>query len=132
MHVLYRVVIILYGWVLEAIFCSVGVNHRVLPSCLSMPRNDIEILDTRQSVELGEGVEIHLRIAGPFPRALALLLDTLIIAGIMMESHLVEGKQKASPMELLTYGQSVTDACLGWEETEGVLSQFYKTVSKNI
>ncbi len=49
-----------------------------------MPKNDIEILDTRQSVELGEGVEIHLRIAGPFPRALALLLDMLIIAGIML------------------------------------------------
>ncbi|MFT5905439.1 MAG: putative RDD family membrane protein YckC [Cryomorphaceae bacterium] len=49
-----------------------------------MPRNDIEILDTRQSVELGEGVEIYLRIAGPFPRALALLLDMLIIVGIMM------------------------------------------------
>ncbi len=49
-----------------------------------MPNSDTEILDTRQSVELGEGVEIHLRIAGPFPRALALLLDTLIIAGGML------------------------------------------------
>lgn len=49
-----------------------------------MARHDIEILDTRQSVELGEGVEIHLRIAGPFPRALALLLDMLIIAGVML------------------------------------------------
>lgn len=48
-----------------------------------MPNNDTDILDTRQSVELGEGVEIHLRIAGPFPRALALLLDTLIIGGGM-------------------------------------------------
>ncbi len=48
-----------------------------------MPRNDIEVLDTRQSVELGEGVEIHLRIAGPFPRALALLLDMLIIGATM-------------------------------------------------
>jgi uncharacterized RDD family membrane protein YckC len=56
-----------------------------------MARNDIEILDTRQSVELGEGVEIHLRIAGPFPRALALLLDMLIIAGIMMVVGLVVG-----------------------------------------
>lgn len=54
------------------------------PPCFLMPRNDIEILDTRQSVELGEGVEIHLRIAGPFPRALALLLDMLIITGIML------------------------------------------------
>ncbi|MGJ8657276.1 MAG: RDD family protein [Akkermansiaceae bacterium] len=49
-----------------------------------MPRNEIEILDTRQSVELGEGVEIHLRIAGPFPRALALLLDMLIVGAIML------------------------------------------------
>ncbi len=49
-----------------------------------MPRRDREILDTRQCVELGEGVEIHLRIAGPFPRALALLLDMLIIAGVMI------------------------------------------------
>lgn len=56
-----------------------------------MPRNEIEILDTRQSVELGEGVEIHLRIAGPFPRALALLLDMLIIAGIMMVLGFIVG-----------------------------------------
>ena len=56
-----------------------------------MPRNDIEVLDTRQSVELGEGVEIHLRIAGPFPRALALLLDMLIIAGIMLVVTIIVG-----------------------------------------
>ena len=56
-----------------------------------MPGNDIEILDTRQSVELGEGVEIHLRIAGPFPRALALLLDMLIIAGVMMVVGFIVG-----------------------------------------
>jgi len=56
-----------------------------------MPKNNINILDTRQSVELGEGVEIHLRIAGPFPRALALLLDTLIIAGGMLVISLFMG-----------------------------------------
>ena len=56
-----------------------------------MPSNNIEILDTRQSVELGEGVEIHLRIAGPFPRALALLLDMLIIAGVMMVVMIIVG-----------------------------------------
>ena len=49
-----------------------------------MPNDRTNILDTRQSVELGEGVEIHLRIAGPFPRALALLLDTAIIAVSML------------------------------------------------
>ena len=43
-----------------------------------------EKIDTLQSVELGEGVEIRLRIAGPFPRALAMLLDFLIIFGVVL------------------------------------------------
>lgn len=47
-------------------------------------KKDIEMLDTLQSVELGEGVEIRLRIAGPYPRALALLVDMMIVAGIML------------------------------------------------
>ena len=55
-----------------------------------MPKNnDIEKLDTLQSVELGEGVEIRLRIAGPFPRALALLLDLFIMIGITIVIGLV-------------------------------------------
>jgi len=42
------------------------------------------MVDTLQSVELGEGVEIRLRMAGPFPRAMALILDYLIILGILI------------------------------------------------
>ena len=37
------------------------------------------------------------------------------IKGIMIESHLNEGNQKIS--DNLTYGQSITDACMGWEDT---------------
>jgi 3-deoxy-7-phosphoheptulonate synthase len=37
------------------------------------------------------------------------------IKGVMIESHLVEGNQKIS--ESLAYGQSVTDGCVGWEDT---------------
>jgi 3-deoxy-7-phosphoheptulonate synthase len=43
------------------------------------------------------------------------------IFGVMIESHLVGGNQKEGPLEKLTYGQSITDACLGWEETLPVL-----------
>jgi len=46
-------------------------------------------VDTLQSVELGEGVEIRLRMAGPFPRALALLLDYLIIVGSLFVLYFV-------------------------------------------
>lgn len=44
------------------------------------------------------------------------------IIGIMLESNLVEGSQDIIAGEPLTYGQSVTDACIGWEQTEEILS----------
>jgi 3-deoxy-7-phosphoheptulonate synthase len=50
------------------------------------------------------------------------------IAGVMIESHLVEGKQNATPGQPLTYGQSITDACISWETTKGVLDQLAAAV----
>ena len=47
--------------------------------------------------------------------------DTSII-GAMLESHLVAGAQKfPQPLDQLTYGQSITDACIDWETTEKLL-----------
>ena len=43
------------------------------------------------------------------------------IRGVMMESHLKSGNQKLRDPKKLVYGQSITDACLGWEQTEAVL-----------
>ena len=43
------------------------------------------------------------------------------ITGVMMESFLVAGNQPAGPLSTLTYGQSITDRCLGWEDTESLL-----------
>ncbi len=43
------------------------------------------------------------------------------IFGVMMESHLVGGKQELKPGCALAYGQSITDACLGWDETVPVM-----------
>ena len=40
------------------------------------------------------------------------------IMGIMVESHLVEGRQDKPE----TYGQSITDACIGWDTTEELLA----------
>ena len=39
----------------------------------------------------------------------------------MCESNLVEGRQDAAPGKPLEYGKSVTDACIGWEDTIGLL-----------
>lgn len=45
------------------------------------------------------------------------------IRGVMLESFLAEGRQDLDPLKELSYGQSVTDACMGWETTEAVLEQ---------
>jgi len=39
------------------------------------------------------------------------------IVGVMVESHLVAGRQDLVPGKPLTYGQSITDGCLGWEDS---------------
>lgn len=50
------------------------------------------------------------------------------IAGVMIESHLVEGRQDVKEGEPLAYGISITDACLGWEVTETLLHRLAKAV----
>ena len=47
----------------------------------------------------------------------------LRIVGVMVESHLNPGRQDITPGKALEYGVSVTDACLGWADTETVLTQ---------
>jgi 3-deoxy-7-phosphoheptulonate synthase len=44
------------------------------------------------------------------------------IVGVMLESHLKEGKQALHQNTTLNYGQSITDACLSWEDTLEVLN----------
>jgi 3-deoxy-7-phosphoheptulonate synthase len=47
------------------------------------------------------------------------------VFGVMVESHLVAGAQKFNPGQddpaALAYGQSITDACLGWDDSLTVL-----------
>ncbi len=50
------------------------------------------------------------------------------IVGVMVESHLVEGNQSLESGEPLTYGKSVTDACIGWDDTDALLRQLAAAV----
>ncbi|MFU2047468.1 3-deoxy-7-phosphoheptulonate synthase AroG [Avibacterium gallinarum] len=50
------------------------------------------------------------------------------IFGVMIESHLVEGRQDLVEGKELVYGQSITDACIGWEDSELVLEQLSNAV----
>ena len=42
-----------------------------------------------------------------------------LVKGVMIESYLVEGCQKIAPDNI--YGKSITDPCLGWEDTEKLI-----------
>ena len=50
------------------------------------------------------------------------------IMGVMLESNLIAGAQKLVPGKPLVYGQSITDACLGWDETLPLLRELAKAV----
>ena len=50
------------------------------------------------------------------------------IRGVMLESNLKPGNQKVDSSQELQYGVSITDACIGWEETERLLRNFHKAL----
>ncbi len=72
--------------------------------------------DFRRQIEVGEAVANQ--IAGGEHR----------IFGVMIESHLVAGRQDLVPGKALTYGQSITDGCIGWDETVTLLDRFADAV----
>lgn len=45
------------------------------------------------------------------------------LTGLMIESHLIEGRQDVKPGAELKYGQSITDACVSWETTVEMLDE---------
>ena len=72
--------------------------------------------DYRRQVEVAQGVADQVA-AG----------DERIV-GVMVESHLVEGRQDLAPDRELVYGQSITDACLGWDASLAVLETLAQAV----
>jgi len=50
------------------------------------------------------------------------------VSGVMIESHLEEGRQDLHPGQPLRHGVSITDACIGWAQTEPVLQSLAQAV----
>jgi 3-deoxy-7-phosphoheptulonate synthase len=48
----------------------------------------------------------------------------------MVESNLVAGRQDLVPGKELVYGQSITDGCIGWDETVSVLEALAASVAE--
>lgn len=61
-----------------------------------------------------------------------LLRGDTFIAGIMAESFILEGAQSVDKdnLDTLRYGQSITDACLGWDDTTLILERLSNAVAK--
>ena len=53
------------------------------------------------------------------------------IFGVMIESHLVEGRQDIQPSKELVYGQSITDACIGMDDSEQMLRMLAEAVRES-
>ncbi len=68
--------------------------------------------------QLDVGREVAAQIAGGDGR----------IFGVMVESHLQAGRQDLIPGKELVYGQSVTDACIGWEDSRPLLDMLADAV----
>ncbi len=54
------------------------------------------------------------------------------IAGVMIESFLTEGRQDVVDGCAATFGQSITDACIGWAQTETILAKLHAAASERI
>ncbi|MFB4339628.1 3-deoxy-7-phosphoheptulonate synthase [Pantoea sp. CS_6] len=54
------------------------------------------------------------------------------VAGVMIESFIEEGNQKVVSGEPLTYGQSITDPCLNWQDSEAVLALLAEAVTHRL
>lgn len=52
------------------------------------------------------------------------------IMGVMIESHLVAGRQDLVEGQELCYGQSITDACIGWSDTEVILEELAAAIKE--
>ena len=51
------------------------------------------------------------------------------LMGVMIESHLTAGRQDVVEGQPLTYGQSITDACIGWDDTVEMLEELAEAVA---
>ena len=91
---------------------SAGLREQVM---IDFSHANAEKLHRRQ---LEVGRDVAAQIAGGERR----------ITGVMIESHLEEGRQDLRPGQPLRAGVSITDACLGWSDTEPLLQRLAQAV----
>jgi 3-deoxy-7-phosphoheptulonate synthase len=103
-----------------------GPNYGAAHVAEAAARLNAAMLTPRVIVDASHGNsgKDHVRQAVVAAELASQVADGAAIAGVMLESNLVAGAQKldvAAGRTRLTYGQSVTDACMGWDATASAL-----------
>jgi 3-deoxy-7-phosphoheptulonate synthase len=93
---------------------AAGLEPRMMIDCSHANSSK----DYRRQIEVA--ADVAAQVAGGEQR----------IIGVMIESHLVAGRQDLRKGRALTYGQSITDACIGFEETSAVLESLAAAVRR--
>ena len=94
---------------------SVEIAAREMETAGLEPRLMIDFSHANSHKKCERQVDVGRDVAGQVARG-----DSRIM-GAMIESNLVAGRQDHTPGSSLVYGQSITDACLGWGDSEPLL-----------
>ena len=113
-----------------------GVTRTTVPKTSIPPLTDLTAaglpalghgrLQPRQLPERTRQPTARLRYSGLTDRR----WSSEVSQGSMIESHLVAGSQSLAPVADLTYGQSITDSCVDWETTKGMLATLAQAVQQ--
>jgi len=96
---------------------SVNIAAESLEAAGLAPHIMIDLSHANSRKKHTKQIDVGRDVAGQIARG-----DERIF-GVMIESFLVEGRQDWKQDKALTYGQSLTDACISWEDTEPLLRQ---------
>ena len=105
---------------------SVDAACGLLEKARLEPRVMIDLSHANSRKEFKRQLDVGGNVAGQIRAG-----DDRII-GIMVESNLVEGRQDLKPGVELIHGRSITDPCLGWEDTEALLEKFAEAVDEGV
>jgi 3-deoxy-7-phosphoheptulonate synthase len=105
---------------------SVAAACRELEAAKLLPTLMVDCSHANSSKQHEKQVTVAREIAGQIASG------SRNIFGVMVESHLVGGAQKFTPgkddPQALEYGKSITDACIGWEESVSVLDALSQAI----
>ena len=94
---------------------SVAIAVNELESAKQNPKLMIDFSHANSRKQHEKQIEVGHDVAGQ------IAAGNKHIMGVMIESHLKAGRQNVEPGKELVYGQSITDACIGWEDSEPLL-----------